>query len=360
MKSWRRRGPRVLGVLLLLALAVTGCGGTTPRDKAGGGEQVRLTLGSPDSEGTPGTDALKHFAARVADLSGGRITVELHWNVTDDPDPEGDVIRQVRDGRLDLGWVGTRAWDGQGLVGFSALQAPFLISDHGVLNAVMTSDLPDRMLTELDTIGLVGLGLYPDQLRHPFGFRTPFLTLADFSGASLRVPDSQVSDAVIRALGATPEHLNGSAFAEALDKGTVAGAESSVGNVVNGNAGILPTGAFMTMNLTFYPKVQTLFAAADRHSSLSTSSQSILKAAADETLIYLLGKDLEAADVKAFCELGGRLVNASPRDLEEIEHAAEPVTRTLEADGTAAGYIARIRDLKSSSSPAPSTLCPNG
>lgn len=359
MNGSNGRAHRALPVLLL-ALAMSACGGTVSGDKAGGDEPpINLTLGSPDSDGTPGTDALRHFAAEVADLSGGRITVELLWNVANDAtDVEDDVIRQVRDGTLDLGWVGTRAWDGQGVVAFSALQAPFLISDYGVLIAVMTSDLPDQMLAELDGVGLTGLGVYPDQLRHPFGFRAPLLTLDDFSGAILRVPTSQVSDAVIRALGATPVHLNGAAFAEALDSGEVVGAESSIGNVMSGNAGILPAGAYMTMNLTFYPKLQTLFADSAHYSSLSSSTRSVLETAARDTLTYLLGLDPEGADVDAFCEVGGTLVNASPQDVEAIIAAAEPVTRSLEADATVADYIARIRALRASSTPAPLTVCP--
>ena len=222
----------------------------------------------------------------------------------------------------------------------------------------MNSDVPAQMLAELDGIGLTGLAVYPDQLRHPYGFSAPFLTLDDFAGAGLRVPNSQVSDAVIRALGATPFHLNGGAFGEAIDSGEVVGAESSIGNVMNGNAGIMPTGAYMTMNLTFYPKLQTLFAEAGRYASLSSSTRSVLAAAASDTLSYLLGQDPEGADIQGFCEFGGSLVNASPSDLEEIVAAAEPVTRSLEADATLADYIARIRELKSSARARPLTVCP--
>ncbi len=351
--------PKAVAILLLVS-AVGACGGTPSGDKAGGGDPpITLTLGSPDSEGSPGTDPLRHFVAQVADLSDGRIAVDLRWNAaTGEEDIEGDVIHQVSDGTLDLGWVGTRAWDGQGVVGFSALQAPFLITDYGVLAAVMTSDLPDKMMAELDGTGLTGLGVYPDQLRHPFGFRAPFLSLDDFDGVGLRVPQSQVSDAVIRALGATPLDLNGNAFGEAIDKGDVIGAETSIGTVVFGAAGIAPDGAYMTMNLTFFPKLLTLFAGSDRYSSLSASTRSVLETAAGETLTYLLGQDLERADIEAFCEAGGTLVNASGKDLDEIAAATEPVTRSLEADPTVADYIAQIRTLKSSVTPAPLTVCP--
>jgi TRAP-type C4-dicarboxylate transport system substrate-binding protein len=355
------RIPRTLRTLLLLlvALAIAGCGGTAAGDKAGGGEPpITLTVGNPDAEGTPGTEALRHLAAEVSDLTGGRVMLRVIWNASQGADAEADVIRKVQAGELDLGWVGSRAWDGQGIVGFSALQAPFLVNDYSVLDAVMTSDLPDRMLAELDRIGLKGVGLYPDQLRHPFGFRKPFLTLKDFTGAALRVPTSQVSDAVISALGSTPLHLDGNAFGEAVDNGTLDGAESSIGNVMMGNAGILPMGAYMTMNLTFYPKLQTLFAATDRYASLSAATRSALERAAGDTLAFLLGQDPEQEDVAAFCEVGGELVNALPADLAEIEAATEPVTRSLEADATVADYTARIRELKASVTPSPLTVCP--
>jgi TRAP-type C4-dicarboxylate transport system substrate-binding protein len=358
MSVGRRPREGAVLVALGLALAIGGCGtNATVGDKAGADEPpITLTLGTAESEGAPGTAALKHFAAEVADRSGGRITVRLAWNAAGDAtDFEGEIVQQVRDGRLDLGWVGSRAWEAEGLSGFSALQAPFLITNYGVLDAVMASDLPGQMLAELDRIGLTGLGAYPDQLRHPLGFEAPFLTLADFAGARIRVPPSRISDELLSALGAVPVHLTGAALHEAVASGDVQGADSSVGNAAS-----FPAGSYLTMNITFYPKVFTLFAdTAPRYASLSENARSVLEAAADDTLTFVLGQDPERADIEAFCDTGGTLANASADEVERMAEAAESITRALEADPSVAEYIRQIEDLRRSGTPLPSeTICP--
>ncbi len=323
-------------------------------DKAGAAEPpITLQLGTPDSEGAPGTAALKHFASRVAERSANRITIQIMYDAAGDvTDFESDIVRQVRDGELDLGWVGTRVWDEEGLTGFSALLAPFLITGYGVLDEVMTTDLPARMLDELHDVGLTGVGIYPDQLRHPLGFEAPFLTLADFDGAQIRVPSSRLSDDLLRALGAVPVHLNGAALSEAVATGQLRGAETSIGN-----AAPFPVGSYITINLTFYPKLSTLFAASDQYSSLSEAVRSTLEAAAAETLEFVISQDPEAADIAAFCETGGKLVEASPEDVAEIAAATDGLTHELEADPAIASYIAEIRELKASAPAGPSPRC---
>jgi TRAP-type transport system periplasmic protein len=350
--------PRFLAVALgvVLALSMAGCAATPAEgDKAGAGEPpMTLTLGSPDSDTTPGAEALRHFAQQVSSRSDGRISIRLEWNAAgSDGDIEAAVIRQVLDGELDLGWVGTRAWDGQGVTGFSALQAPFLVNDYSLLDAVVASELPSRMLAELGGIGLTGLDVYPDQLRHPLGFREPFLSLADFQGAHLRVPSSHISEGIVRSLGAVPVNLNGAALGDALESGELAGAETSAGNLRN-----LPQGGYLTMNLTFYPKLQTLFAASDRFGSLTEATRSLLQTTADETLSYVLAQDPEAADIAAFCDLGGTLVNAEPDEVARIAAATDPVRREMETDPTVAAYIRDIEALRATTEPSALTECP--
>lgn len=342
-------------VLLAVAIAGAGCGGGVTGDKAGGQEPpVTLWLGNPDYEGNTGAEALRHFVSRVADASQGRITIRIIWGAGDGAeDVEADVVQQVRDGRLDLGWIGARTWDEEGVSAFSALQAPFLITDYAVLDDVMASDLPGRMLGELGDIGFAGLGMYPDQLRHPLGFAAPFLSLADFDGAHIRVPNSLLSDEIIKSLGAVPVHLNGPPLSEALATGELQGAETSMGN-----AQTLTVGSYITGNLTFYPKLFTLFAASERYASLSDTVRSTLEDAAAETLGFVLSQDPEAADLAAFCQSGGKLVEASAEDVTEIAAATDAVTRKIEADAAIAGYIAEIRALKASSTASPSPRCP--
>jgi len=337
-----RQSAALIGFGFLVSI-LAACGASSPVDKAGAGDPpLTLRLGTPDGVGTPGSTTLAEFAARVADLSSGRVTISIVFHAAGtETDFEAAIIRDVRNGTLDLGWVGTRVWDTQGISAFQALQAPFLISSYPLMNKVLASSLPGKMLSGLEPAGLIGLRLYPDQLRYPLGFRNPFLSLHDFAGARIRVPTSNASDDLMRALGAVPAHLNGLALNEAVGNGDLAGAESSAGSAAQ-----FPPRSFMTINLPLYPKVSTLFAATVRFASLSATVQAELNAAAQQTLSAALVDDLETIDLAAFCQAGGGVVMATDSDLREIVTAAAGVTRALEVNASTIAYVNQIETMK--------------
>ena len=190
----------------------------------------------------PDTPNVEFFASQVRALSRGTLRVHVIPQAAGDavPDTEERIARMVRDGKLDLGWIGARAWDELGVSSFQALQAPFLITSYPLLDRVTTSPLATRMLAGLARQHVIGLALVPELLRHPAGFRHPLSSLADFDGARIRALPSRAGDALLRALGATPVHESNRAFAtdrrsdgEETSFGRVAvvGAPSATANV---------------------------------------------------------------------------------------------------------------------------------
>ena len=214
-----------------MAAGLTACSGGAPRNKAGGPPPpVTVTLGTPDDPAVslPDTQDITYFARQVHQLSGGQMNIRILWRVTPEAtNSEPATAALVKDGKVDLGWIGARAWDTLGVRSFQALQAPFLIDSYPLLDAVLRSPMASHMLAGLDQAGFTGLGLYPGQLRHPAGFRKPFVSLRDFRGARIRVPASRASDALYRALGAVPEHLGNTTFAPAVASGSVDGVDAS-------------------------------------------------------------------------------------------------------------------------------------
>src|SRR5262249_14159170 len=176
---WTRRHLLAAG----MAAGLTACGAGAPRNKAGGSlPPVTLTLGTPDfpAVSPPQFQYITHFARQVRQLSGAQMRIRILWNVVHevtDYEPATDyepvTVSLARAGKLDLGWIGARAWDTLGVRSFQALQAPFLIDSYPLLDAVVRSPMAGRMLAGLHQAGFTGLGLYPDQLRHLIGFRKP-------------------------------------------------------------------------------------------------------------------------------------------------------------------------------------------
>ena len=228
-----RSGWAIATIGVGFALAMAGCTAASgsPGDKAGGSTStVTLALGVTDPQGRPTTPTVEFFASQVAEQSKGSVRLKVSWNAGEgSTDGEQAIARKVKSGALDLGWIGSRAWDTEGVTSLQALQAPFLITDNKLLSAVVSSPMATDMLAGLKAAEVEGLGMYPDQFRHPVGFRKPLASPRAFKGARIRVLTSNASDALIRALGAEPVHLNGNAYQQAISDGTLTGVDASLG-----------------------------------------------------------------------------------------------------------------------------------
>ena len=129
-------------VVLTVAVVVGGCAGP---DRAGGdaaGEPVVLTLAQPNS-GRP--DQLQVWADEVKKASGGSVQImfEDSWRLGQ-LDYETATIGDVRAGKADMGWVGSRAFDLNGVTTFEALQAPMLIDSLDLQDRVFEAGFGKR------------------------------------------------------------------------------------------------------------------------------------------------------------------------------------------------------------------------
>ena len=65
--------------------------------------------------------------------------------------------------------VASRAFDSAGVTTLQALNTPFLIDSNALANAVATSDHVPDLLAGLEDIGVIGLAIAPEGMRHLFG-----------------------------------------------------------------------------------------------------------------------------------------------------------------------------------------------
>jgi TRAP-type C4-dicarboxylate transport system substrate-binding protein len=341
---------RVLRAAVLvatLALLATSCGASdAPATiKAGGAAAPQvLTMGTDDWPGRPAADQVEEFARRVESLSDGELRIEPVWRAGDhEPEWDQRVARKVVSGELDLGNVPTRAWDTEGVTSLRALNAPFLVTSDELLDAVVVSEVAEDMLAGLDQVGVVGLALLPESLRHPFGFAAPLLGPDDYAGGVIRAPHSATAQAMFAAFGADTTDAE-------QDPATQLGMESQFGLDVQGTA---------TGNVTFYPKVESMVINAEVFDGLSERHRQVLVEAATSTRDWVIDtrtSDLETAT--AFCEEGGAIVLASDEELAALQDAVAPVYDELEADEQTRAQIEAIRALghtvaASAAEPAP-------
>jgi TRAP-type C4-dicarboxylate transport system substrate-binding protein len=95
--------------------------------------------------------------------------------------------------------------------------------------------------------------------------------------------------------------------------------------------------------------VNTLVANTARLNELSPENQEILRTAASATRDWVLGHRVtESAHAAAYCNRGGKVVNATAAELRALNQAVQPLYAELEQDPATKAMIDRIRTLKQS------------
>lgn len=344
-----RISSRYSALALGFALIATGaaCSGSTSEpDAVENTGPVSLKIGTSDDDSRPGGQAVEQFVEQVRTLSAGKLLIYPVWEAGGEGVQQWDqaVARMLKDKKLDLAMIPSRAWDTEGVTTLRSLNAPFLVTSDALADKIVTSkDISDQLMAGLDKAGATGLALMPESLRHPFGFERSLVTPAAFQGQGIRTAKSDLGDATIRALGGKPDDPAGDAFGAGIRAGTLAGAES--GFVISDG---LPVPGTASANVTFSTKINTLVANSDMLSGLSAANREILQKAAAATREWVLvHRTTEAANAAAFCNRGGKIANATTADLKAFEQAEQPVYAELEQDASTKAMIDRIRVLKS-------------
>lgn len=304
---------------------------------------VVLRFAIADNHGEPSEPYAQEFIDQVKQLSDGEIIIEPIWDSGDASQAgfEGRIVEQVKSGQADVGLAASRAWDTQDILSFQALQAPFLIDNDALAEAVATSDIAARMLADLSQYGMTGLALWPEDLRHPFSLMPDksILSPTDFAGRNVRVTTSRTSERLIETFGGAPSY--GSGDFEVAESGLRQGLSLSG----------TPTA---TGNVTFFPKYQVLFVNGDAFGKLSDAQQAILgeaAAAAQQKAIAEHPSEVEAA--RTWCSDFGAVVLASDEQIAEFEKAAQPVFDWIQQDPRNAELVAAIRELKATTPASP-------
>lgn len=327
--------------LAITTVAAAGCSSSTGGDdsptaktRSYSGEAVTLTLGTDDSPGVPSADQISHFADQVARLSDGKITIEPQWHAEGNDHPtdwDQAVAEMVRDGGLDLALGPTWAWDVLGVRTLQPLQAPFLVDSDPLVAAIVEDEaLTGRLMSGLEDAGVTGLAMWPEGLRHPFGFEGPLTSPADYSGEVIRSPKSRTTAQVFEALGARTS-------AKEPNAETMVGVQSEFALNPNGVA---------AANITFFPKVNLLYANAETYADLDEDAARVLAEAAAATREWAIEQTDDVAAGKTFCDAGGTVVDAEEADIQALKELTAPVTDRIARRPDNKAAIAEITELK--------------
>ncbi|MGS0744045.1 TRAP transporter substrate-binding protein [Glaciimonas sp. GG7] len=103
---------------------------------------------------------------------------------------------------------------------------PFVFRDTGHMRRVLDGAIGDEILKSCESHGLIGLAFYDSGARF-FYTKKLIKNLADLKGLKIRVPQSELSVAMIKALNANPTPMPTSEVYTSIKSGIVDGAENN-------------------------------------------------------------------------------------------------------------------------------------
>ena len=345
------RAATLLAAALIAAALLTGCslGGT---ERVGGERAAtprELTMLDPFSN----AQEVATFASEVARLSGGALRIRVVDAGTAGVDYEATTIRSMQQGRADLAFAGSRAWDEFGARRLRALSAPLLIDSYRLQERVLQSELVGPMLDELQPLGLVGIGILPGPMRRPLGIEHRLASPSDFSGLTIGTQQSRVADATMRALGARPYRL--AAAVPGVDG--FDGIEHGTSGI--DTAGLDVDGSHLMANVNLWPRPLVVFANGRSYGRLTDDEREILSVAATNAVPKkaAVDRNYEAEATGNICRKDRATVDsATPLELRALRRAVEPVYRELRRDPATAAAIESIERLKNELAEPPAEL----
>jgi TRAP-type C4-dicarboxylate transport system substrate-binding protein len=342
-------------VVLVSALAfAAGCGSQS--DKAGGRkDQKPVVLTMANGNGDP--RELEPFARAVDRLSNGalRLDIKNDWRGGSTTNETG-AIGDVRAGKVDLAWAGSRAFHGVGVNSLDPLHAPLLVNSYPLERKVLESDLVPTMLAGLKPLGVVGLGILPGPLRHPLGVAR-LVRPEDYEGKTLAIARSKVAEQTLAALGAKAHEIPAQGQITSFD-----GVEQQVASIA-GN-GYDNSAKYLTSNVDLWPRPLVLFMNKKAYSGLTKQQRAALDNASKAALATTLSNQMqdEKEAMATLCRRGLVAVKASPEDVTALQAAVQPVLDRLGADARVKSSIARIQSMQTDAptDPAPAAGCAGG
>jgi len=335
-------------VVALTAAAVLAASGCQARDRAGGQADVEvkeLTFATT-SDAPP---QIKAWANEVDQLSNGTLKITFVKDArAGQPEFEAGTIADVSAGKVDMAWVGARAFDQAGVTSFQALLAPLVIDNLELQGKVFDAGIPQEMLSELDELDLVGIGALPGPMRKVLGIRKPFTKPGDFAATVVGIQDSVVADQTFHALGATAKPVPPEAKLDGLDA-----YEQQLASI-HGNQ-YADDAKYVTGNLNMWPRPLVIIANHASYDRLTEDQRDIMAAAAKDAVAVAMEAE-RAADANAataLCKAGLTFAQSSDADLQAFQKALAPVYAAIRKDTANAAWLDRIAGIKQSLHRAP-------
>ncbi len=177
---------------------------------------------------TPKGKASEFFAKRAAELTGGKVKVEVYPNSTLYKDKEEMEALQI--GAVQMLAPSLAKFGPLGVREFELFDLPFIFDSYTELHKVTTGPVGKMLFSKLETKGIKGLAYWDNGFKVMSANR-PLKMPEDYKGLKMRIQSSKVLEAQMRSVGAIPQVMAFSEVYQALQTGVVDGTENPPSNL---------------------------------------------------------------------------------------------------------------------------------
>ncbi len=177
---------------------------------------------------TPKGKAADFFAEKAAELTKGRVKVEVYPNSTLYKDKE--EIEALQLGSVQMLAPSLSKFGPLGVKEFEAFDLPFIFDGVEDLRKVTNGPLGKQLLDKLQPKGIMGLAYWDNGFKS-LSSNKPIKAPSDMKGLKMRIQSSDVLKAQMRELGALPQVLAFGEVYQALQTGVVDGTENPHSNL---------------------------------------------------------------------------------------------------------------------------------
>jgi len=177
---------------------------------------------------TPKGHASEFFAKKAAELTKGKVKVEVYANSALYKDKEEMEALQL--GAVQMLAPSLAKFGPLGVKEFEAFDFPYIFDDTADLHKITQGPIGASMLAKLEPKGIKGLAFWDNGFKS-FSANTPIKTPADLKGKKMRIQSSKVLEEQIRSIGGLPQVMAFSEVYQALQTRVVDGTENPISNL---------------------------------------------------------------------------------------------------------------------------------
>lgn len=176
---------------------------------------------------TPKGKASEFFAKKAAELTKGKVKVEIYANSALYKDKE--EIEALQIGAVQMLAPSLAKFGPLGVKEFEAFDLPFIFDNTADLHKITQGAVGASLLAKLEPKGIKGLAYWDNGFKS-FSANTPLKNVADFKGKKFRIQSSKVLEEEIRSVGGIAQVMAFSEVYQALQTGVVDGTENPISN----------------------------------------------------------------------------------------------------------------------------------